>query len=100
MSTFREEVMDALDRYYGKHDGDTPAHILVSQSHYDWLESEKKLETVVRDGNKMPQSGFMGMIAWGVETLEPDSEPIAVMVDDETFWSNMPQAKDFYNKKE
>lgn len=60
------------------------------------MESEKKLEKLA---NTESEYGYMGMHVWGVETLEPDSEPIAVLIEDETFWEKMPQAKDFYDRR-
>jgi hypothetical protein len=100
MKSFREEIMDALNDFYEKYDGRSPDHLLVSQKQFEWMQSEKKFEKLAKkDGTESSEYGYMGMHIWGIDTLEADSEPIAVLIEDETFWEKMPQAKDFYGRR-
>jgi hypothetical protein len=99
MTTFREAVMEALDDFYQRSGGDTPDHILIEQWRFETLREANRLEQLSdKDGGVSGELGYMGMQAWPNTRMNASPE-VAILLSDDTFWSAMPKAKDFYDRR-
>jgi len=95
MTTFREAVMEALNDFYERADGDTPDHILIEQWRFETLREANRLEQLSdEEGGVSGERGYMGMQAWPNARMN-DSAEVAILLSEDTFWSVMPKAEDY-----
>lgn len=78
MSDFRERLLDALNDSYEKYDGDTPDHIIVSESVYADLSAENV------DHFPLSGEGYLGMTLWHSAALDERGKD-ALLLSDEVF---------------
>lgn len=79
MSGFRRRVMDALDACHEQTGGRTPDHIIVSESVYSGVRSEK-----LKERRPLSGEGFMGMTMWHSGALD-ERDKQALLLTDEVF---------------